>query len=161
MRSITPIPHRKVVDDQQHQDRKVSIWHPLRSIRTLLTENLTPIKLAGAVALGVFLGTLPLIALHTVTILLAAGFFRLNKAAALAASQLCMPPFVPALCIETGYFLRHGQFLTEISMKTIGYQALERVWEWLLGALMLAPLLALLLGGIVYGIGQMLSRKSR
>jgi uncharacterized protein (DUF2062 family) len=160
MRSITPIPHRKVVDDQDHQNRKVSIWHPVRSIRTLLTENLTPMKLAWAVALGIFLGTLPLIALHTVTILLAAGFFRLNKAAALAASQLCMPPFVPALCIETGHFLRHGRFLTEISMKTIGYQALERGWEWLLGALILAPLLALLLGGVVYGIGQTLSRKS-
>ena len=160
MRSITPIPHRKVVDDQNHQNEKVSIWHPVRSIRALLTENLTPIKLAWAVALGIFLGTLPLIALHTVTILLAAGFFRLNKAAALAASQLCMPPFVPALCIEMGHFLRHGRFLTEISMKTIGYQALERGWEWLLGALILAPLLAFLFGGMVYGAGRILERKS-
>ncbi|RTZ97550.1 MAG: DUF2062 domain-containing protein [Deltaproteobacteria bacterium] len=155
MRSITPIPHRKVVIDEKRQGQKVSIWHPLQSIRALLTENLTPVKLAWAVALGVFLGTLPLVALHTVTILLAAGFFRLNKAAALAASQLCMPPVVPALCIEAGFFMRHGYFLTELSVNTLGYQALERIWEWLLGALLLAPVLSLLLGGLAYGLGQM------
>jgi len=159
MRSITPIPHKKVVDAQEGNGQKISVWHPLRSIRTLLTENLTPRKLAWAVALGVFLGTLPLIAFHTVTILFAAGFFRLNKAAALTASQLCMPPIVPVLCIEAGYFLRHGHFLTEISVQTLGYQALERIWEWLLGALLVAPVLAVLAGGMVYWVGQVFRRR--
>jgi hypothetical protein len=69
----------------------------LLSIKTLLTENITPGQLAMAGALGVFLGSLPLIAVHTIAILFAAGYFRLNKVAALAASQLCMPPIVPAL----------------------------------------------------------------
>jgi uncharacterized protein (DUF2062 family) len=115
-------------------------------------------QLALAAAMGVFLGTLPLIALHTLVIILAATYFRLNKVAALASSQLCMPPVVPALCIEVGYLLRHGRFLTEISMETLGYQALERLYEWLLGSLVLAPLLACLIGGITLFLARMAAR---
>jgi hypothetical protein len=69
-----------------------------------------------------------------------------------------MPPIVPALCIETGYFIRHGEFLTEISFETIGYQALERLWEWLLGSMVLAPLLALGVGTIVYFLALLVQK---
>lgn len=150
MRSITPLPHRKIVLDKDRPGEKISVLHPMRSIRALLTENISPGQLALASALGVFLGTLPLIFLHNVTILFAAGYFRLNKVAALVASTICMPPIVPALCIEAGYFMRRGKFLTEISIETIGYQAHQRLFEWLLGSLLLAPVLAALVGGIIF-----------
>ncbi len=150
MRSITPLPHKKIVADSHRPGEKISVLHPLRSIRTLLTENASPGQLSLTAALGVFLGALPLIALHNVTILFAAGYFRLNKVAALVASQLCMPPLVPALCIEAGYFMRNGEFLTEFTIQTIGYQAHQRLLEWLLGSLLLAPVLAALVGGTVY-----------
>ncbi len=35
---------------------KVTVWHPIRSIRLLLTERATPRELAWAVALVIFLG---------------------------------------------------------------------------------------------------------
>jgi len=147
LRSVLPVPHRKIVSQGGKAGTKISVWRPMRSLRTLLRENTSPPQLAMAVAMGVFFGTLPLIACHSVVIILAANYFRLNKVASLSASQLCMPPVVPALCIETGYLLRHGRFLTEISLETLGYQALERLYEWLLGSLILAPLLAILIGG--------------
>lgn len=150
MRAITPLPHRKIVSDSEDPHRKISVIHPLRSIKTLLTENTTPRELGLATAMGIFLGALPLIAVHTIVILFAAGFFRLNKVAALAASQLCMPPIVPALCIEAGYYLRFGGFLTELSLETLGYQAVDRLFEWLLGALLLGPVLATVAGTVVY-----------
>jgi uncharacterized protein (DUF2062 family) len=150
MRAITPLPHRKIISDSKQPHKKISVIHPLRSIKTLLTENATPWQLCLATAMGVFLGALPLIAVHTIVILFAAGFFRLNKVAALAASQLCMPPVVPALCIEAGYYLRFGEFLTEISIETLGYQAIDRLYEWLLGSLLLGPILAVLAGAVVY-----------
>ncbi len=160
LRSITPLPHRKIMPDKNQPGEKITVLHPLRSTRVLLTENTSPKQLAAAGALGVFLGTLPLIAFHTITILFAAGYFRLNRVAALSISQLCMPPFVPALCIETGYFLRHGKFLTEISLKTVGYQALERVYEWLIGALVLAPVLAALVGCIIFFMAYFIKKKT-
>ena len=86
-------------------------------------------QLAASATLGVFLGSLPLIVCKTISILTVANFLRLNKMAALTAGQLCMPPLVPALCIEVGHFIRHGRFLTEISLKTIELQSPERLYE--------------------------------
>ncbi len=149
MRSVLPWPHRKLVEDEATGE-KISVLHPMRSLRTLLTENSSPSELSAAVMLGIFLGTLPLIAMHTISILFAASFFRLNKAAAVAASQLTMPPLVPALCIEAGYFLRNGRFLTEVSLETLGYQALDRIMDWMLGSLLVGPFLAAVFGLLVY-----------
>jgi len=157
MRSIVPWPHQKIIS-KDLSGEKISVLHPLRSIKTLLTENTSPRQLASAGALGVFLGTLPLIGFHNITILFAASYFRLNKVVALSTSGLCVPPFVPALCIEAGYFMRHGTFLTEISIKTLGYQALERIYEWLIGSLVLAPVFAVLVGGIIFLIALFLKK---
>lgn len=145
MRSMLPWPHDKLLQGGR-TERAVSLRHPLRSFRNLLEGSATPMAIALSVALGIFLGTLPLMGVHSVSILLAAGYLRLNRFVALAASQLCMPPLVPALAVEAGHFLRHGQFLTELSMQTLGYQFLDRAWEWIIGSLVLAPLLALAVG---------------
>jgi len=107
---------------------------------------------------GVFLGTLPAIGFHTLLILVAAGYFRLNRVAALAASRLCMPPLVPALCIEIGYYLRHGHFLTEISIETLGYQGLLRLLEWGIGSIFLAPVLSAGIGAIIYFVALGISK---
>jgi len=74
---------------------------------------------------------------------------------------MCMPPLVPALCIETGYFLRHGKFLTEISLNTLGHQALQRCYEWLLGSILLAPVLAVLIAGVIYIMAYFIKRTVR
>lgn len=160
MRSVAPWPHRRIVAAAGGA-AKVSVLHPWRSLRLLLTENTSPAQLSFACALGVFLGAVPLIALHTIAILFASGFFRLNKVAAVSASQLCIPPLVPALCIEVGYYLRNGSFLTEISLETLGYQGLERLYEWFLGSLLLGPLLAAVVGGIIYVMASALRREKR
>jgi len=157
MRSLLPWPHRPLFEPEG-EESKISIFSPLRSLRQLLAEHSTPLQLAGAAAVGMVLGTLPLIACHTTAILAACSFLRLNKVAAVATSQLCMPPLVPALCIESGYFMRHGEFLTEISLRTLGYQALERLWEWLLGSLLLAPLFGLLVAALVYLLASSLRK---
>lgn len=145
MRSMLPWPHSQL-DEQGEIPEPVSILHPVRSLKLLLKENADPGRLAWAVALGTFIGVTPLLGLRGMLVLIGCGFFRLNKVVALGAGNVGMPPLMPALCIEAGFFLRHGHFLTEISLKTLGYQALERFWEWCLGALVLAPTLALILG---------------
>jgi len=154
IRAIMPVPHKTFGRDATG---KLSPIHPLRSMRLLLADDATPRDLALSCALGIFLGTVPIVALHSIAILLAAGWLRLNKFAALAASQLCMPPIVPALCIETGYAMRHGRFLTEISFQTLGYEGLERIWEWILGSLVLAPIFSIIIGGIVYLMAKIIS----
>ena len=149
MRALLPIPHRRFVE-RADDAIKVSIFHPVKSLKTLIRWDVSPEKLALSGGLGVFLGTLPLIACQAIVTLAAANYLRLNKYAALGASQISNIPIVPALCIEAGYFIRHGRFLTEISMKTLGYQCLERILEWIIGALVLGPLLGLVAAGIIY-----------
>ncbi len=163
LRSIVPWPHRKIIELQQGNDDRIktlSLFHPLRSIRQLLRENSSPKQLAAAAGIGVLLGALPLLFCHTIAILFVCGFFRLNKVAAISSSQLCMPPLVPALCIEVGYFLRNGSWLTDFSLETLGYQAMQRLYEWLLGSLLLAPLLAIIIAGITYLLATAISRKA-
>lgn len=154
IRAIMPVPHRKFGEDEAG---RVSPIHPLKSLRILLQDDATPAGLGLSAALGIFLGTLPLIGIHSIAILLAAGWLRWNKIAALAASQLCMPPLVPALCIEAGHYLRHGVFLTEISLRTLGYEAPQRLWEWILGSMLLAPLLAALIGAAVWVLARIVA----
>jgi uncharacterized protein (DUF2062 family) len=127
-------------------------------LRLLLADNATPRELALSGALGMGLGTLPLIGLHSISILFCAGYLRLNRIGALAVSQLCMPPLVPAMCIEAGYFMRHGRFLTEISMETLGHQVLQRLGDYVLGSFVMAPLLALLVAGPLYVLACLVGR---
>ena len=100
--------------------------------------------------MGVFVATLPIFALHTVVILYVATRLRLNRMLAVSIQNLCMPPFVPMICIELGYRMRYGHWLTEFSTKTVLAEAHHRLFEWLLGSFVVAPLGAVLVGGIVY-----------
>jgi uncharacterized protein (DUF2062 family) len=157
MRTILPWPHQALVAGTP---TRVSALHPLRAIRALLSENTTPRELALAAALGVFVGTLPLLGIHTLAILIAAGFLRLNRLAAVTASQITIPPFVPALAIEVGHFMRFGRLLTEVSLQTLANEGLERLWEWFLGSLVLGPALGLLAGVVTYLAAALVQRRS-
>lgn len=154
-RSIIPWPHLKL---QYENGTFYTIKHPVQIIKTLLEKQDTPIKLAFSGALGVFLGAIPLLACHTIVTMYAAAHLRLNKIVAIAAGQICLPPFVPALCIEVGYFLRFGRFLTlenasslsEASFQELGSMGLQRLGEWFLGGLIVGPILGALTGIIIF-----------
>ena len=149
LRSMLPWPHRRIIERPQGS-AAISILRPIQSLKILLREAITPGGLAKAAFLGVFLGTLPLVGIHTMAILFTAGYLGQNRVMAVAASQLCMPPLVPALCIEVGHYLRHGSWLTEFTIQTLGHQAPARLWEWILGSLVLAPVLAFLVAGATF-----------
>ncbi len=72
--------------------------------------------------------------------------------------NLAMPPFMPVVCIELGYYLRHGSWLTDISFQVVCNQLTERLWEWLLGSIIIAPAAAILVGMIIFFIARNLQR---
>jgi uncharacterized protein (DUF2062 family) len=135
------------------------LLHPLRLLRALLAEHASPRSLGEAAALGVVVGSLPFLGLHTVLVYAMAGRMRLNRIMALGTNQLCMPPVVPALCIEAGHYALHGAFLTEVSFHTLGEEALQRVWEWLLGACIVGPVLGVLVGAAIWLLAALLQRR--
>ncbi len=159
LRALSPMPH-KGRKRQARPKINVSVFHPVRLLKTLCLEHSTSFQLAVAVWMGIFLGALPLLFVHTVTIIYVAHKLHLNKAAAVAASQLCMPPVVPVLCIQAGYFLRKGEFLLDISWDIAVVQLHERLWEWFLGSLVLGPIFGFL-GALISYFGIKRLRGSR
>ncbi|MBU0480840.1 MAG: DUF2062 domain-containing protein [Proteobacteria bacterium] len=154
-RALMPWPHKRLIAKSSaakkaERDEHLSMLHPLRLLKRLCLEHSSALQLAAAVWMGIFLGALPLLAIHTVTILYVSHRLHLNKPAAVTASQLCMPPVVPVLCIQLGYFMRNGRLLFDINWETMVEQIHYRLWEWLLGSLILGPLLGLVVGTIFY-----------
>ncbi len=149
-RRLLPLPHTLLVPKENRTETSVVVKNPLQTLKNICRENSSPFWLGVAVWVGIFLGALPLIACHTVVIIYVAFRFHLNKIAAVAASQFCMPPIVPALCIETGYFLRTGQLLLDFSWDRWVLEVHLRLWDWFIGSLLIGPLLGLIFASVVY-----------
>jgi uncharacterized protein (DUF2062 family) len=150
LRRLLPWPHKKLTPQEPFPKKVLQTLsaNPIKVLRQICREHTAPFWLALAVWLGIFMGALPLLATHTVAIIYVAHKLHLNKVAAVAASQFCMPPVVPVLCIQTGYFLRNGALLIDFSWQPWLLEIHQRLWEWLLGSLLVGPLLGLI-GAIV------------
>lgn len=80
-------------------------------VHHLKTEHTEPARLGWAVALGVFVGVLPLYGLHLPLCVGLALLLRLNKATTVLASQISLPLFAPVLVaagIAIGEYVRFG-----------------------------------------------------
>ncbi len=155
-RCLLPWPHRRLVPRERPP---WSAWrHPLRELRRLLDENATPAGLAASAAVGSLLGVLPLVWCHTVAILYATTRLHLNKVMALTIQTLYIPPFTPFLCIQLGHYLRHGCWWTEFTRQTLLHDLHLRLFEWLLGSLLLAPFFALVAGAATYAVAAAVRR---
>lgn len=148
-RRLLPISHKQLVGNKAREDWEL-LRHPGKVLKSLLQESATPEGLALSAAVGMFLAVLPLLFVHTVVILYVALRLKLNKIVALNVQHLAVPPFIPALCIEVGYYMRHGRWLTDLSFKTVFEQFSSRIYEWFLGSLIIAPLAAVIVGAIMY-----------
>ena len=102
---------------------------------------------------------LPLPGCHILAILYTAERLHLNKIMALAIQNLYMPPLSPFLCIELGFRMRNGHWLTELTLQTCVKELHFRLFEWFLGSLVLAPFWGFAAGTAVYFITSFLQRR--
>ena len=149
-RCLLPLPHRKLVPEAAKKIDLSIARHPVKLLKMLLKENADPTGLAISAGVGIFIAVLPIISIHTLTIIYVTSRLHLNKVMAVTIQNLCIPPFVPAVCIELGYYMRHGHWLTDVSMDVVFKQFPDRLWEWLLGSLIVAPVLAVIIGTSVF-----------
>lgn len=154
IRRLMPWPIKKLVKPPNDLS---FLRSPLKFIIFLLKENASPRELGMAAGVGTFIAVLPIFGFHTVAIVYAATRLKLNRFMAVGIQNLCAPPFVPLLCIQLGYFTMHGEWLSELSHKTVVYQLHLRFLEWCLGAIPLAPLLATASGIAVYLLAKLLN----
>jgi uncharacterized protein (DUF2062 family) len=156
-RRMLPIRHQKLVESRKTPDLSL-LRHPGKVLRMLLKESATPQGLALSAAVGMFIAVLPILFMHSLVILYFSMRFNLNKIVTLNVQHLAVPPFIPALCIEVGYYLRHGRWLTDLSFATVFQQFSSRLFEWFLGSLIIAPLAALLTGAVMYAAAVVIKK---
>lgn len=150
-KALRPWPYQRLCERNFQKEKfKEFLYHPIKFLKYLLMENASPGGLAAAAATGMFLGTLPLLGFHTAAIIYVSIKLRLNKMLSVNISHLCMPPFLPFACIEIGYFMRHGEWLTIATFETIVKELPLRLLDWLLGALILAPINAIAFATLTY-----------
>jgi glycosyltransferase involved in cell wall biosynthesis len=149
MRRLLPVPHKRVVEAKTSFDLSL-LRHPGKVLRKLLKENATPEGLALSAAVGLFIAVLPIFFLHTGVILYFSQRLGLNKIVSLNIQHIAMPPLVPALCIELGYFMRNRVWLTDLSFATVFREFSSRLYEWFLGSLIIAPLAAVTVWIVIY-----------
>lgn len=134
--------------------------HPILFLKSLLEEHATPGELAASAAVAAILGSLPLIGFQVIAVIYAARALRLNKFLALAIQQLYTPPFAPFIAIELGYFVRHGFWLTSLTLEQVKHDWAWFIGDWAIGGLILGPLTALLFGSLVWLAAARAARNS-
>jgi glycosyltransferase involved in cell wall biosynthesis len=139
-RSLIPWPHRRLYKNEDAVAAP-TIFQPVRYLKALCSEHSTAGQLGAAAFVGIFIGALPIIPFGIVTIVYVCQRLHLNRLAAVGASNVCVAPFVPLLCIELGHFLTQGTFWTEFNRQTLLVEIHHRLWEWLIGSLLIGPVL--------------------
>ena len=137
------------------------LLHPVRFIRQLCVEHSSPLELAAAAWVGIFIGALPIIPFGIAAIVYVCHRLHLNKLAGAGASNVCIAPFVPFLCIQAGHFVSHGTWWTTVTRHTLIDEIHLRLWEWLLGALIVGPVIATLGGFLTYALIVRLRKDQR
>ena len=153
-RRLLPLPYPKLVVRHKVTGNLYLFKHPIKLLKALLKEENTPLGLSLSAGIGVFLGVLPLVSMHTVAIIYVTTRLHLNKVMALSIQTLCMPPIVPIACIQLGHFILYKKWITEVSWHTVFGSIPQRIWEWFLGSLILAPLMSLIIGVFVYVLAK-------
>ena len=142
----TPALLRRVIargelSDLPRGQRFRAVWRHLFSEHTQ-----TPGRLAAAVGLGLFCGIAPIWGWQMVVAALLAHRLRLNKAIALAASNISFPlaaPFILAAGLALGHYLHTG-LVIEFSPKDAARQIPVYIGEWFVGSVVLAALVGAL-----------------
>ena len=132
----------------------------LARLRSLLTEESSPGRLALAFGLGALVGPTPTVGLHTVMAIGLAWIFRLNKVVAVVGSNVANPwtmAFFLYLDVKAGAWLLGRELPPFPSDMT-----LEQTWQWIeprivpafVGYIPVGIITALVSGGIVYCLAR-------
>ena len=158
---LLPIPNKKIIKNDDDKVDYSIIFHPIKLLKTLLKEHSSPGELGLAAFVGTILAVFPIPGFHSIAILYAATRFKLNRVMAFNIQHLFMPPITPILCIELGHYIIYQNFLTDISIQTLIVQMPYRILEWLIGAIILAPILAVITSFTVYFISRLIVKQRK
>ncbi|HVM59508.1 MAG TPA: DUF2062 domain-containing protein [Verrucomicrobiae bacterium] len=137
-------------------------WSPGRVTREFFSEHAhEPARMAGAVGLGLFCGIAPIWGWQMIAAAALAHRLRLNKAIALVASNISIPPVAPFILwggLEIGHRLFTGEWL-ELSARAMTRSTIgEHLLHWAVGSVMLAVLAGIVGTALTYAVARLVRR---
>ncbi|MEO6784688.1 MAG: DUF2062 domain-containing protein [Chthoniobacteraceae bacterium] len=121
-----------------------------------------PLRLSLAVGLGLFFGIAPFWGFQMVLATALAHRLRLNKAIALLASNISIPPMVPLILggsLALGHWMFTGRLLSFSPSHMTRAHVAEYFWQWLAGSFALAFLVAVSGTILTFIIARLVRRK--
>ena len=105
-----------------------------------------------SVSLGIFFGIIPILGFQILSAIAAAHVLKLNKAIALVAINISLPPMIPALVYAS---IKTGEIITQtkstFSFRNISSQYIKQdVYLFLIGSVSFAILFSIFMGFITY-----------
>lgn len=140
-----------------------------KSLKTFIKEDLLQTNdsievKASSIALGVFIGIIPVWGFQTFLAIFLAAIFKGNKALAFLGSNISIPPMIPFIVwgsIEIGRLILPSTIPLTIDFEHISWQALHaHLLQYLVGSVILATFTAVILGIAVYMLLSYYHRKS-
>jgi glycosyltransferase involved in cell wall biosynthesis len=159
-RRILPWPLPRLVPYGPTHWRQL-LRNPRAFLSMLLKEKSTPVELGFSAGVGILLGVLPLIFVHTIAIVYVTTKLKLNRLLAVSIQHLCAPPFLPLICIQLGFFIRNGSWIGRDALRTVATDLHQHLFNWLLGSLLLAPALAVVAALTTFGLATGVQRRTR
>jgi uncharacterized protein (DUF2062 family) len=156
-RAMFPWPHPKwptdraaAASDRPRWRRLIDWISPARVWRELREQRLASHEVATGVAVGVFIGNLPVFGVQTLLSLYAARRLHLHPLPVVIGSHISTPPVGPvlvAVAIGVGHWLLHGKWL-----ELPAWQATWSEWARVAGRLMIEWSVGALLVGFVLAV---------
>lgn len=123
-------------------------------VRLFLNPNETPLRKSVAMALGVFIGVIPIWGGQIISGIASAQFFKLNKPLVIIGTHINVTPLFPIiafLSLKIG-FLFSNQGIAFSGISQINFELLRTYfWYFLIGSIPVAAITAVLFGFITYG----------
>ena len=128
-------------------------------VREFFSEHAhEPGRLALAVGLGLFCGIAPIWGYQMIAAAALAHRWRLNKAVALLASNISIPPVAPFILyagLALGHWMMTGQTLELDPRAMTMAQALKHLWQWFVGSFVLAAVVGAAGTVLTYAVARL------
>ena len=137
-----------------------------QAIRKFFKENVFSTrdsnkKIALSVSLGIFMGITPLWGYQMIVAFALAHFLKLNKAIALVAANISIPPIIPFILYGSyrtgGLILGKSTDLLDITFDTVKHN----LFQYLIGSFVFAAVCAVIFGIITYLLLDIFRRKGK
>ncbi len=135
----------------------------LGTIKEIFSDHAhEPFRLALAVGIGLFCGIAPIWGFQMIATVTLAHWLRLNKVIALLASNISIPPVIPFILygeLVLGHRICTGSGLDFSRQEISRALVMQYFWQWCVGSLVLAVVLAVVGTITTYGVARLVRQK--